>query len=293
MLDITTMRRLALVRYMYTLGIEQSHQPEPICSTSILLFHDSAELFLQLACDRLNASKSDIKFMDYWELINSKLDNSELPQKESMRRLNSSRGNFKHHGTMPSVTDIEGFRANVGYFFRESTPIIFGIEFDSISLIDVVQNANVKKRLVKASEHLEVGLHEEALDQIAIAYSILVFEHEIEFERQFGRKPYQIEKRTHRYDESRIGEFHDMNGSINGLQNAVKTLSLGIDIRKFTIFNALTPPVSILYSREHVISASNSRKHTSTKEEVQFCLSFVIESALIIQQIKIPSFTKD
>lgn len=48
MIDQVIVKRLALIRYLYTVGVEQSYRPEPLCSASILTFHDSIELFFTI-----------------------------------------------------------------------------------------------------------------------------------------------------------------------------------------------------------------------------------------------------
>lgn len=103
MLDKSTViKRLAFIKYLYKLAVDQSKRPEPLCSASILTFHDAIELFLQLASEHLNVGKQQPSFMEYWDLISQKLSNQELTQKESMRRLNRARVALKHHGTLPS-----------------------------------------------------------------------------------------------------------------------------------------------------------------------------------------------
>lgn len=59
-----------------------------------------------------------------------------------MKRLNKARVQLKHYGTSPSKLDIEAFRATVTNFFDENTPKIFGIDFSSVSLVDLVTYAN-------------------------------------------------------------------------------------------------------------------------------------------------------
>jgi hypothetical protein len=46
MLEESIVRRLAFIKYLYAVAIEQSKRPEPLCSASILTFHDAIELFL-------------------------------------------------------------------------------------------------------------------------------------------------------------------------------------------------------------------------------------------------------
>lgn len=80
------MRRLAFVRYLYKVAVVQSQQPEPLNAVSVLTFHDSIELFLQLASQQYNLKTDDIKFMQYWEVLSKKMA-QELGYKESIRRL--------------------------------------------------------------------------------------------------------------------------------------------------------------------------------------------------------------
>lgn len=42
-----TVLRLGFVRYLYQLALQQSEQPEPMATASVLTFHDSADLFMQ------------------------------------------------------------------------------------------------------------------------------------------------------------------------------------------------------------------------------------------------------
>ena len=70
MLTAPTLEMLAFIRYMYNLAMEQSRQPEPIGTVSLLTFHDSVELFLDLACDQFDVpSKKTMEFKDYWSAL--------------------------------------------------------------------------------------------------------------------------------------------------------------------------------------------------------------------------------
>ena len=77
-LDNTVRMRLAFIKHMYNVGVEQSQKPEPFCSMSILTFHDAIDLFLGLSLeflssklDKLPKEKDKIYFMDYWSFIPS------------------------------------------------------------------------------------------------------------------------------------------------------------------------------------------------------------------------------
>lgn len=135
------LKRLSFIKYLYQLGIRQSRQKTPQDSISILMFHDSIELFLQLSTEYLNAStQTNINFMEYWGIINQKLQGQQLSQKNQMNRLNKARVNLKHHGLLLNESDIESFRVNTSDFFSDNCSIVFEINFSEISLIDLIDN---------------------------------------------------------------------------------------------------------------------------------------------------------
>jgi hypothetical protein len=119
------LRRLAFIRYLYRLGVEQSNAPEALAPAAVLTFHDSIELFFQLASEVLNAGGSDLPFMKYFDALDDKLKPRTLGQRHSVQRMNKARVAIKHHGTMPSRADVEVFRVNVADFFAENTPLVF------------------------------------------------------------------------------------------------------------------------------------------------------------------------
>jgi hypothetical protein len=82
-------RRLAIIKYLYNLGAQQSMQVDMVAGFSILSFHDCAEMFLLLVAEN-KGMKGENVFMDYWNKI------PELTLKESMRILKERRVNIKN-----------------------------------------------------------------------------------------------------------------------------------------------------------------------------------------------------
>ena len=234
--------------------------------------------------------------MEYWDLISQKLSNQELTQKESMRRLNKARVALKHHGTLPSKLDIEAFRASATNFFEENTPIVFGIDFSDISLVELIQCEDVKNNLKDAEEFLKENKIEESLDKVALAFAQLIDDYESRKIGRYGRSPFffgesmtflsSFHMGINRVTERRLAEFIDkVKESIESLQQAVKILSLGIDYRKYVKFRLLTPHVwRTLDGTYHISRVQWGSRGEPTVEDVQFCIDFVIESAVTLQE---------
>ena len=283
-------RRLAFIKYLYNMAVEQSMKSEPTCVSSVLTFHDSIELFLELASEHLDIGKSGVDFMEYWKLLKQKLKGDGLTQKESIRQLNTARVGLKHSGIFPSKLAIEGFRASVTNFFEENTPTVFDVKFADISLIELVRCQAAKDSLKEAEENLKGKRIEDSLDNAALAFAQLVDDYESRKTDEFGRSPFFFGESMFPLDGSFIaGDFggfiEKVKESLTVLRDAVKILSLGLDYRRYARFRLLTPIVLRVIGGKYVIQRiQRGSRGNPTTEDVRFCVDFVIESAIILQE---------
>lgn len=299
MLDESTMRRLAFIRYLYVVGVEQSRGPEPLTAASVLTFHDSIELFLQLASEHLNVGTKSPSFMEYWDVLETRLQGRSLAQRESMRRLNKSRIALKHHGTLPSNLDIEAFRASATNFFEENTPVVFGIEFSSVSMLNLVSCEEARCSLEKANKLIEEERRTEALDEIASGFDQLVDDYERRKITSFGRSPFFFgEPLTFETSffmgikDRDFARFVDkVRDSIDAMRNGVKILSLGLDYRRYVRFRLLTSKARRLLRTQDPNLGAPQDQHPSA-DECRFCYDFVVESAIRLQDFDFAVITE-
>jgi len=295
MLDESVIKRLAFIKCLYKVAVEQSERPEPLCSASILTFHDAIELCLQLASEYLDVGKAQPSFMEYWDLLSQKLPGVGLTQRESIRRLNKARVGLKHYGILPSKLDIEAFRASVTNFFEENTPTVFKIEFSDISLIDLVQCEDIKNKLKEAENMLREGRVDDALENVAFTFAQLIDDYESRKSEQYGRSALFSDESyiptflstecdfgsdVESFADDVISEFEDIHKDIN-------ILSLNLNSQKYVKFRLLTPKVRISGGdphRYHIHKVQRRSKRVPTVEDAQFCIDFVIESAVTLQE---------
>jgi hypothetical protein len=296
--ESVVIKRLAFIKYLYKVAIKQSQTPEPLCVASILTLHDAVELFIQLACEYLDVGKGkgEIRFLEYWGILASKLPPGVPTHKESMEKLNRARVDLKHLGILPSKSQIEEFRAIVTNFFEENSLRIFGIKFSEVSLIDLVQSQEAKINLKEAMQLLEQNKVEESLDKVALAFEQLIDDYERRKIDQFGRFPFFIgedltflDSFSIGIDRSQLGKISDfidkVKESVEALQKAVKILSLGIDYRKYVKFRLFTPRIyRTLDGTYHIQRIQYGSKGIPSVEDAQFCIDFVIESAIALQE---------
>jgi hypothetical protein len=302
--DKAVAKRLAFIRFLFNRAVEESKKSEPWCSICLLTFHDAIELFFVLSCEHLGVTgaKERTPFDDYWNLIAGGLKEKRLSQEASIKRLNKGRIAMKHQGILPLKSDVENYRVNATNFLEENTRIVFNTEIEDVSLTELVQYENAKEYLKEAERALKEGKREDALDNVACGFGELIRDYESTKVGESGRSPLSFGKDMTSFDnffwdwgnlptggrfKSRMQDFVDrVTESLESLESAVRILSLGIDYRRYIKFRRLTPVVSLRGKGKWYINrGTEGSKGIATEEDVQFCIDFVIESAISIQEL--------
>jgi len=296
--DDTFMRRLAFIKYLYSLGVEQSEYPEPREAVSVLSFHDSIELFLQLASEYRNVGAKDLELLEYWDKFEKKSPSISLGQKEGVRRLSRARGGLKHQGILPSRMDIESFRACSTSFFEENTPLVFGIQFADVSMVSLVYSPEARTYLEKADKLVEEGKREDALDQVVMAFTQLVDELESKNEAIRHMPTLSLADRSalSRYhfegsDKDRLNMLvTEVNDDIRDLREKVAIIGLGLDYSRYLRFRLLTQGIVVWWDSMHMKHIDHLghlipvKKQAASADSCRFCIDFVVELALRIQE---------
>lgn len=121
----------------------------------IILLQDAVEIFLSAICDYLNLEMNGGE--NFYEYIN-KIEKDKgypLPLKKQMIILNKQRVNIKHFCILPDIEECKYFDNDVKLFFSELSLRFLNKDIDSISLIDLIDNKNLRRYLKKAESDLE------------------------------------------------------------------------------------------------------------------------------------------
>lgn len=277
-------QRLTHIKQLYRIGCEQSFQVESIAVFSLLAFHDSIEMFLKLLSEHQEINSSKFNFLDYWDAIPN------LTLKESMRNLNSRRVNLKHKGLLPAKSEIEISRINTTDFFEQNTVTQFGVQFNEISLVNLVVYPEVKKFLKIAEECLSNNDSEQCIANVACAFNELITTYENNKSHFYGQSPFFFGEDLSFHnsfflkisDDTLAGFVDKVKESIEAIRDAIKITSFGIDYEKFTKFKILTP--SVLRTMDGTMHLQFWRNKKINKTNCQFCIDFVIYAAMTLQE---------
>lgn len=291
-IPVELMERLAFVRSLYLLGIEHAAQPEPANVVAVLLYHDSVDLFLQLVAEHVGVvtkPKHLPAMVDYFPLIGDKRGASAPPlsQQRAMERLNNVRNYLKHGGTRPARAEVDAFRASVTDFFEANVPLVFGIDFDGISMARHVEALDARSHLERAEQLAAAGDRDGAVQASATAFAYLLRAHGV------GRPGESMYFATSKLDHLRYAKDFDvkdltqvvryLRDAVEALQAKVAHLSLGVEPAAMARFRRVTPNVSIAMAGNARMTGGTA-PGSVTDDDVRFCYNFVIGVALTLQR---------
>lgn len=285
-------KKLVLIKYLFFIGEEQSRQLGASAGFSILAFHDCVEMLLVLIA-HYKRKRTQRHFLEYWNEI------PDLPYKGEMDNLNNVRVSLKHNATFPSREEITRCRDDVRLFLTDSINRYFEKDFDTISISDLIMFDEVKKYIEEAEILLKEESLYEALIKCRMAFIKLLENYESD-KKQWFKSIFEVGEKIGKDYEHLVSTqtqeeiwFKQVTKTTNEIRDILKVTSLGIDYKKYALFNFLTPHVKYWRSPTGEDgytpdSESYYKKivRTIRKEDCRFCIDFVVDSSLKLQEMQ-------
>jgi hypothetical protein len=267
-----------LKRIMYSKYLLQRAQAlsaeghELALGASILTAHDAVEMVMKVVTDTLNVQWAH-DFKKFWSLVEQKT--STLPPRlGAMDQLNDDRNGFKHKGILPNPANVSDRLRNSFTFCEEISQQYLNVDYQSLSLADLIQNIAARTKIKEAESAKESGNLATAITTLGLAFDDLLSE---------GRK---------KHGEALVGHIpvlgrdfvqtvasESLKSKLHKVAETVDSLILGIDLAKLRRFSEITP------IRQHSVSGQVfvtwiRDSNGLTVEDFNFCRTFVIDFGL-------------
>ncbi len=164
--------QLLIVKRLFVEATKFAEQTDPIAAgIATSLLQDAIELYLWTLIKERNIQvKENDGFVIYLQKLHE--GGFRVPSKARLLELNKARVNFKHYGNLPAPAEAAKHRDYVEDFLREAMKPDFGIEFDDLSLADLVADPEIKEHLRSAEKHLKSGSTTDAAIELAKARTL-------------------------------------------------------------------------------------------------------------------------
>ncbi|MEU4234402.1 hypothetical protein AB0F17_59855 [Nonomuraea sp. NPDC026600] len=289
-------RRLAYIRYLHNLGVDQARLPEPLSSASVLMLHDAAEGFLLLAAEHFDVDPP-IGLEKFWRVLKPVLG-TDLPVAQGMKRLNKIRNTLKHNGGHPDQPTINLVATDTTTFLEASTPLVFQLDYAAVSMADVIPQQPVRDLVRQAETASADGRQVAAMVALVEAFEALFktppLDNDIKPLRlgptinnplrdgEIARVLYPPEDDHQRRATGRHHELAkqitDATEIVMALQAATRLMLVGIDFAAARRFGLLTPDIDDYVNGRREYRAPDN--YAPTPEDVAWCCQFIVTASL-------------
>lgn len=278
-------RRIVYAKYILERASQiVAENNEMSISIALLLQHDAIELLMLGVLDHLQLPiKNKREFMDFWTEI-KQAGLPEAPDLVAMQSLNKLRVGLKHNGNLPNPVQVRELLPRTRGFFENVLKTYCAISYEDVSLIDLVQDEEVRTVLADSRQKFLSGEVDQSLIKLKVAL------HKLEHPEgkllpllRAPKKP-SLPSEVQRAAGQYLDQLHTFFEQTASRTNA---LMLGIDPIRYTKFVGSTP--SLVWTFAGTYQAQIWRSYAEMKiEEYEELATFLIDYALRVQNAYIP-----
>lgn len=287
-LDLITQRNLILVKQIYQRAVVQSasHHSDVDRILSLISFDLANETLLKNAITAVDSRAKIISELN--ELIktadevfrNAVPPIPPVPDAQKIRRVRKIRNAAMHDATYPTAADINDCRTYTRDFLQQLVANVWGQDFIAIKLTDAVRHAEVKKFLVDAERHLEVGKPTDAVIQAKAAMQIALGRAGAAI---VGALPRNVDSLAV-YKEREAKPSREMLEAFKSMRDTLALSMIGLDYAGHRRYERITQFVFIGYYGDGKIDAAISGAAPDAGD-AEFVVNFVINAVLQIESL--------
>ncbi len=280
----TCTRQLVFVKYLFRRGEDALDIHDEIaCGVAVSHFQDAVEMFLYTVVreNGLEVRKDQRGFPGLWQVVDRHLK-QKLPFHVQMMELNTARVQFKHNGMPPAPSVAERCLLDARRFLVEATQVVFGEDFESISLVDLIANEEMKAALKRAEHHLVQAEFSQCIDQCRKAHELA----SAFVTRILPRMSQTMSVVAESNARPGSKTFVDLGNYVNVLREISLAAILGISADDFFRYAALDPNMPLViwdYFGEPSGVGTTGARTTEYDEDARFALRYVTDYVLAIE----------
>lgn len=169
-IDPITQKKLVLVKQLYQHAVVQSSSAQHSVVSAVLSvigFDLAIETSLKVVVGALDLSKSPAdNFQGLVQQCNALLAKGGLisiPDKVNIQYVHTLRNDAQHKAKYPSAENVSDCRTYTRDFLKKIGAKVWGLDFEHISLVDLIQHVKIKEFLAEAEKVLAQGDYEQAV----------------------------------------------------------------------------------------------------------------------------------
>jgi hypothetical protein len=267
------MKRVIYSKYLMKWATTlQAEGHELAFSEALLAAHDSVEMLMRVVIDKLRVPPPH-DFMGFWKVVKD-AKGKQPSRKAALDRLNHERVGFKHKGIPPNPAIVGDLLRNAIAFCEDISREYLDVEYESVSLADLIHNADAREKVKEAEVRKSNGDLATAFTNLGLAFDELFSEARQKNEVALVG-PIPIMGRRWVQDLASLS----LESKLQEMAETIDALILGIEPAKLRRFTVTTP------LRQHAASGAVTTvwrrdPNLLTSQDFDFCYKFVVDFGL-------------
>jgi len=278
-IDRITLEKLVIAKQIYQQSLIQSYSKHNLIGRmmSVVGFDLAVETVLKVIIGffvpqqalKLLSESNFAKLIDITTDEMTKRNCGAFPDRLKIEKMRKIRNAAQHDARYPNESEVSDCRTYSKDFLEAIVYEVWGVEFEAISLIDLIQNKQIKEILFDAEKKLKEGNFKEAILQSAIA---------LNWTFKLVRNPITGSE----LENAGItqGNIYDI---IEALQETILCNTFGINYADFTRFKKIAGSISI--TKTGKIEIYERSIENPSKDEAEFVVNFCIDAVTQIESI--------
>lgn len=282
-LESLTRRKLIVVRQLYQHALLQASRRTLTAKLFAVVGLDLAvESLMRTVVTSLDPSKTPADtfqaLLQQCEQLLIKEGIAELPERAHILRSHAVRNDAQHKARYPNDSEVEESRTYTRSFLSKTVTVVWAVEFEALSLIDLVQHEMTRGFLKKAEDALHLRDLNTAAFQASAAVHLCLLMVEWAIVGQFPR--FSSIMMVDSQGSMDKGDSRAAQRTLERMQDVLVYLALGLSYPDFVRFRQLAGEVVFTHD---MTPHHGGAKEALSESEAEFVLTFATESVLSIE----------
>lgn len=284
--DVITLKKLVLAKQLFHRALILSNSLSNIDKMmSIIMFDLATETTLNSVVSSLEPTKTPSdgfpSLLNQVDDVLSKKGLGNIPDRANIIHVHCIRNDAQHDARYPNSSEVNDCQTYARDFLKKISQLVWNLDFDKISMADLIQSQKIQGYLKKAEDALLNTDYKTAVGQAVtglektlnyVGRALVGSSHFSPFENivvsdASGRDP---------------KPSRELSRSMERMSETLRLISLGLNFLDYMKFKGITGEPEFSLGDEDPIDFFNA-KENPTRDDAEFALAYAIDSILMVE----------
>lgn len=196
-----------------------------------------------------------------------------LPDIDKINYVRRIRNSAQHDGRYPNESEVSDCRTYTRDFLTKMVPLVWNVEFESVSFVDLIREELIKSRLIEAEIELANGEYTKAVASAVIAFELTKRTIQPTVMGVFRQEPYPLLS-------PEAPHLTAIYSEIKSQRNFTMYVLVGIDFRRYRRYSRIVKGVNVIGDGKGNYETQLSNRGECSAQDAVEAIGFVTDAVL-------------